>query len=229
MNINIRQIEPFSDSETVRGIVEAYRRTFGGEPWNEGYVCPVCGDAFPLAEARALCPPCAARGRLVLLVDYWPASKVTADFYREMMKPEALCLTAKEGDRVVGFIWGYRIVADEHVDDYLEASGLSRLVSGEFFYLDDAAVIPEYQRKGIGKELVARMLRAQPQKNILGRTLDQFPDVPYSYGLQRENSSSDHEESGHHGDFFVMRAGPCTTAGPPCFLILYKLINQLLL
>jgi GNAT superfamily N-acetyltransferase len=173
MNISIQKIEPFSDPESVRGIVASYQRTFGGEPWNEGYVCPVCGSAYPLSETSALCPSCTARGNSTLLVEYWPASKVTSDFYREMMKPEPLCLVAKDGDKIVGFIWGYRIVVDEHIDDYLESPGLSRLISGEFFYLDDAAVIPEYQFRGIGKRLVAYMLQTQPQKNILARTLDQ--------------------------------------------------------
>jgi ribosomal protein S18 acetylase RimI-like enzyme len=110
----------------------------------------------------------------VLLVEYWPTSKVISDFYREMKKPEALCLVAKNDDgKVVGFIWGYKIVVGDHIDDYLEAPGLSRLVSGEFFYLDDAAVLPEYQRKGIGKNLIAHMLQMRPRKNILARTLDQ--------------------------------------------------------
>jgi GNAT superfamily N-acetyltransferase len=177
MNISIQKVEPFRfgySEEMVRSIVLVYRKAFGGEPWNEGYVCPVCGDAFPLAEIRALCPSCATRGESVLLVEYWPTSKVISDFYREMKKPEALCLVAKnDAGKVVGFIWGYKIVVDEHIDDYLEAPGLSRLIGGEFFYLDDAAVLPEYQRKGIGKNLIAHMLRMRPQKNILARTLDQ--------------------------------------------------------
>jgi len=173
MNIIVQKVEPFSDPETVRGIVAAYQRTFGGEPWNEGYVCPVCGEIFPLAKMDILCPSCTAQGRAVLLTEYWPTSKVTSDFYREMEKPEALCFVAKDDDAIVGFIWGYRMVVDEHIDDHLESPGLSQLIDGSFFYLDDAAVIPEYQGKGIGKQLVARMIQEQPQKNILGRTLDQ--------------------------------------------------------
>jgi GNAT superfamily N-acetyltransferase len=176
MNISIQKIEPFrlgNSEEMVQGIVSVYRQAFGGEPWNEGYVCPVCGDAFPFTQADVACPSCAARGESVLLVEYWPTSKVMSDFYREMKKPEALCLVARNDDgKVVGFIWGYKVVVDDHIDDYLEAPGLSRLVSGEFFYLDDAAVLPEYQRKGIGKNLIAHMLRIQPGKDILARTLD---------------------------------------------------------
>jgi GNAT superfamily N-acetyltransferase len=173
MNISIQKIEPFSDPESVHGIVASYQRTFGGEPWNEGYTCPVCGSTYPLSQTSALCPACTTRGNSTLLVEYWPASKVTSDFYHEMMKPKSLCLVAKDGEKIVGFIWGYRIAVDEHIDDYLESPGLSRLISGEFFYLDDAAVIPEYQFRGIGKRLVACMLQTQPRKNILGRTLDQ--------------------------------------------------------
>ena len=175
MNISIQQFDPFSSfyPETVRGIVAVYRQAFGGEPWNEGRVCPVCGETFSLTRAEVWCPSCAARQESVILADYWPASKVMSDFYREMKKPEALCLVAKDGDKVVGFIWGYKIIVDEHIDEYLEAPGLSRLIGGEFFYLDDAAVLPEYQRKGIGKNLIAHMLRMRPGENILARTLDQ--------------------------------------------------------
>ena len=172
MNINICRIEPFSDMETVHGIVEAYQRTFGGEPWNEGYVCPICGDIFPLTKAGGDCPSCAARGKSVPLDEYWPTDKVASDFHCEMEKPEATCLVAKDNGMVVGFIWGYRIVVGEQLDDHLESPGLSRLITGPFFYLDDAAVIPEYQFRGIGKKLVAQMLGIQPEKNVLGRTLD---------------------------------------------------------
>lgn len=171
MNISMRQVDPFSDPETVRGIIAAYQRTFGGEPWNEGYLCPVCGEIFPLACTNVLCASCARRGKSVLLVEHWPVGKVTSDFYREMEKPESLCLVAQDDDRVIGFIWGYKIVVDEHLDDYLESPGLSRLIGGTFFYLDDAAVVPEYQCRGVGKTLVKEMLRIQPEKNVLGRTL----------------------------------------------------------
>ncbi len=174
MNISVQQFRPFSYPETVRGIVAAYQHAFGGEPWNEGYVCPVCDALFPLSEERETCGGCAKFGKAVLLVERWPTGRVMSDFYREMMRPEALCLVAKnEFEKVVGFIWGYRIAANEHIDEHLEAPGLSRLITGEFFYIDEAAVIPEYQRQGIGKRLVAQMLKAQPEKNVLARTLDQ--------------------------------------------------------
>ena len=174
-NIRFADVLPFSEPETVRGIVAVYQQAFGGAPWNEGLVCPMCGAAFSFGVGHigSTCPLCAEKGEQILLLEYWPTAKVASDFYREMKKPDACCLVARLGNRIVGFIWGYRVVVDGSIDDYLESPGLSRLIDGEFFYIDDVAVVPECQGKGIGSGLVRRMLRTQPGKNILARTLDQ--------------------------------------------------------
>jgi len=175
MNIRVCSVDLFSDSETVRSIISCYRQAFGGAPWDEGYLCPhpECGDAFPLSLQSERCPSCAARGNETLLVEYWPADRVASDFYREMKKADALCFVAKDGEKIIGFIWGYRIIADESIDDYLEAPGLHRLIAGEFFYIDDVAVDPEYQGRGIGRALVSRLLKERPERRMLARTLDQ--------------------------------------------------------
>jgi GNAT superfamily N-acetyltransferase len=175
MNIRVCLVDPFSDSETVRDIVSCYQRAFGGAPWNEGYLCPhpECGDVFPLSLKSERCPSCAARGNETLLVEYWPADRVASDFYREMKKPDALCFVAKDDEKIAGFIWGYRIIADESIDDYLEAPGLQHLIAGEFFYIDDVAVNPGYQGRGIGRALVSRLLKERSEMRILARTLDQ--------------------------------------------------------
>jgi GNAT superfamily N-acetyltransferase len=174
MNISVHLIEPFSDAKAVRSIVLCYQKAFGGTPWNEGYLCPhpKCGDAFPFSLQSERCPSCAARGDTTLLVEYWPMSRIASDFYREMKKPGALCFIARDGEVVVGFIWGYRIVVDKDIDDYLESPGLHHLIAGDFFYIDDVAIVPEYQGRGIGKKLVTHVLRAQPEKKVLARTLD---------------------------------------------------------
>ena len=200
MNISIQKIEPFLRiPESVRGIVASYQRTFGGEPWNEGYVCPVCGARIRFPKQRA-CPSCAARGESVLLVEYWPASKVMSDFYREMMKPEALCLVAKNDDKIVGFIWGYRIVVDEHIDDYLESPGLSRLISGEFFYLDDAAVFPNTSFAVSGKGSSRTCFKPSRRRiSSPGRSIN--PGCSVFLRTSTGERSSDHKESGHHGHF----------------------------
>lgn len=173
--MNIEKINPFEQPEVVKEIVSVYREVFGGPPWNEGYRCPVCGKIVSLNKKIDLCSSCQRQGKKVLMVEYWPENRVLVDFYGEMLKPASLCLVAKEKEAVVGFIWGYEIGVNEKLDVYLEAPGLSKIISGNFFYLDDVAVLPEYQNRGIGGKLVSELCRNQSYKKILLRTLADCP------------------------------------------------------
>ncbi len=167
--MSIRKVEPFDDPASVEQIVSVYQEAFGGEPWNEGYLCPICGATFPLVSPKT-CKSCFDRnGIFVLLVGRWPKSKVVSDFYREMAKPKALCFVAEEDNKVVAFAWGYKIEMSEDTDAELEAPGLHKLVCGEYFYLDEVAVLPTYQRQGVGKELLENIFAGQ--KRVLLRTL----------------------------------------------------------
>lgn len=165
-------ISPFVDPEFVEEIAgKAYPKVFGGKPWNEGYRCPICKTEFPSTHEGKLCPVCQKKNkRSVLLVECWPRSQVLSDFYHEMQKPNALCLAIGENERITCFAWGYEITIDQQIDAYLEAPGLSRLISGTYFYLDEVGVLPEYQGRGIGTKMTAWICRAQKQKKILLRT-----------------------------------------------------------
>ncbi|MCR4260829.1 MAG: GNAT family N-acetyltransferase [Candidatus Colwellbacteria bacterium] len=160
----------FSHSEVIEGIVNIYQQAFGGDPWNEGYVCPVCEGVFALKDGIEKCPTCAEKSRSVLLVEYWPKSKVISDYYREMMKMGSLCIIAGEGDVPFGFAWGYKVTTSPELDQALDAPGLHTIIEGNFFYLDECAVIPSHQGKGIGKLLMHRVVLARPR--VLLRTMD---------------------------------------------------------
>ncbi len=172
MKLDIGIINPIHDPSMVRSIVSVYRETFGGEPWNEGWLCPLCGAIFPLKDKLGICGSCVSHGKKVLLTEYWPVGKVTSDLYHEMSKPGALCCVAKNRDRVIGFAWGYKISTDAKLDNYLEAPGLHDLMAGDFFYLDETAVLPQYQGRGIGKKLMASIFSHQSDRRVLLRTLD---------------------------------------------------------
>lgn len=165
-------VNPLARPSYVTQIVSVYRLAFGGKPWNEGYLCPRCQAVVALEHRDAICPVCRANGRSVLLVEYWPVSKVTLDFYAEMEKPGALCAVAHEMDCVFAFAWGYLVRAGQELDVHLEAEGLHNVLEGDFFYLDECAVHPAAQGQGMGKNLVRYIFGQQPQKKVLLRTMD---------------------------------------------------------
>ena len=173
--MKIEVINPFQQHKVVENVVSVYQKVFGGEPWKEGYKCPICEKEVPLDFKGGICPVCEGAGKSVLLIESWPTSKVVSDFYREMGKPEALCLVAKEKKDVVGFAWGYKINITHETDTYLDAPGVHKLVTGEVFYLDEVAVLQEYQGKGIGKNLTREIFSDQKHKTILLRTLMDSP------------------------------------------------------
>ncbi len=167
----ITEIKPFLQPEMVEAIASAYQQSFGNEPWNEGYLCPVCEAVLPLAYSLKTCPICAEQSRIVLLVEYWPISKIITDFYTEIGKPESVCVVAQINGNVVGFAWGYRVSATPDLDSHLEAPNLHKALNGDFFYLDECALIPLHQGKGAGKMIVNHIFGAQQQGKILLRTM----------------------------------------------------------
>lgn len=170
--MNIRTVAAFDEPGTVEQIARMYQKTFGLDPWNEGYRCPICGRAFPITATTKACQECFCRNEIfVLLVECWPRSKVISDFYREMSKPGAICCIAEDGENILGFAWGYTMSVDENIDDRLEAPGIRQLVHGEFFYLDEIGVLPRHQRQGIGKALLNTILAGK--ERILLRTLNE--------------------------------------------------------
>lgn len=101
----------------------------------------------------------------------WLIATVLKDFYCEMKKPGSVCLIACEGDKIIGFAWGYDMTSSIESDYHLQANGLNTICPQTFFYLDEVAVSSEFQSRGIGKKLVAEIIREQGNKAILLRTL----------------------------------------------------------
>lgn len=164
--MNIVRIDPFGQSAKVEAIALAYQQAFGGEPWNEGYACPVCEKVFARTPSVEICPVC-----FVSVIEYWPVEKIVSDFHREMQKPDPVCVVAEVEECVIGFAWGYRISTCPDLDVHLDAPDVHRLLHGDFFYLDECALVPTYQGRGIGKLLVDCIFSEQRQKNILLRTM----------------------------------------------------------
>jgi GNAT superfamily N-acetyltransferase len=170
--MQIIRINPFEQPETVEAVAAVYQESFGGEPWNEGYLCPVCERVFARTSGMRICPACREQSRTVLVVERWPMSTIISDFYREMEKPDSICAIAQSDGQVIGFSWGYRISADPDLDRHLDAPDLHKSLQGDFFYLDECALMPSWQGRGIGKLLVNYILCEQRQKWVLLRTMN---------------------------------------------------------
>ncbi len=171
--MEIVKINPFEQPEVVMEIAKVYQETFGGAPWNEGYLCPVCGEYFALScESKKTCPACSSNNSSVNLIHYWPTEKVVSDFYQEMKKEASVCLVAYLDSEIVGFAWGYKIIMCENTDKYLGFLGLNqKLGEGEFFYLDEVGIKPNNQCKGFGRKIIEHIFHQQNEKNILLRTM----------------------------------------------------------
>jgi len=168
--MEMKRIDPVCQPAAVSGIVAVYRQSFGGEPWNEGYVCPVCRHQRALISSLALCPVCAEAGRDEPLVEYWPADRVTTDFHNEMQNSAAACVVAEEDEVIIGFAWGYQVTSSPELSEKLEAPDLHEKIAGDYFYLDECAITPDHQGRGIGNKLVRYIIGEQSHDRILLRT-----------------------------------------------------------
>ena len=164
--MKIKLIDPKNEPLSILKIVRAYKLAFAGDPWNEGYACPSCEANFPLTEKSKICPSCLSAP----LVEYWPTAKVASDFYQEAKKPDFVCLALSEKLKVIGFTWGYSIIINKDSAKKLDAPGLEKIITGKFFYIDEVAIIPSHQGRGLGKKLFDSLLKNLKNEQIILRT-----------------------------------------------------------
>ena len=166
---------PLRDPATVSAIVAVYRQVFADAPWHEAYLCPVCKSSYGKNYHQKICEGCLQDGNHVLLVDHWPTYKVIQDFYKEMVKPNAVCVFAKSDEGLVGFAWGYQMELNAEASSYLEAPRIHECLHGGFFYIDEVALLLPYRGKGIGKNLVQAITQGKEKERMLLRTLHESP------------------------------------------------------
>ncbi|MEI6191069.1 MAG: GNAT family N-acetyltransferase [bacterium] len=116
--------------------------------------------------------------------EVWAIDQIVADFKKEMLKIGAVCYLAQEQKKIVGFTWGYNIYVDEKIDVYLDSPGLYDIIGPQkYLYIDEVAVLPEFQNKGIGKSLVTSMCGDNNSLPVLLRTKDNSPAHKMFLGL----------------------------------------------
>lgn len=168
-------VERTCSQEMTEGIARAYQQTFAGYPWFEGHKCPVCKNSFSLTHTERICMKCSTVEKSVFLVEYWPINTIISDFNKEMEKSGAICIVMKSEDKIIAFSWGYEMYSNTELDVHLDAPGLHKIVSGKSFYLDEVAVVPDYQKKGIGSKLVTKILSEQMNEQVILRTKEEGP------------------------------------------------------
>ena len=170
--MKIEIINPYTQPAVVEEIANIYQKVFGDLPWNEGYKCPACDSSFSLRIESKLCPNCIQQELHILLIPYWPVSKIISDFYHEMARNKSICIIGNINSEIIGFAWGYEIIMSEETDTYLGARGLSTKTGiKKFFYLDEVGIKPNNQCQGFGKKLLTAIFSLQNEKNIMLRTM----------------------------------------------------------
>jgi GNAT superfamily N-acetyltransferase len=158
---------PYMQPDTVADIVDVYRDVFTEDPWNEGFECPKCGTAYHKRAKKRLCDSEECKGLRVMLVEPWTVSRVTSDIYRETTTAGAKCLLAYKRRRLVGFAWGYPKTVTPEVCKKLDASGLEQQLRGDYFYVDEVAVLPNYRKRGIATRLFAKLIDGENNRVFL--------------------------------------------------------------
>ena len=164
---SIERLDPHCDA-SVQSLAQVYQNIFGNDPgWQEGYECRMCQTTIPLSSGGGACKRCGT-----LLLECWPLAKIVSDFLQEMQKSKAVCLVAYDQSEIVGFTWGYCVIVTKDLGEHLDAPDLEKLVCGDMFYLDEVAVLPEYQGQGVGTSLLHSLFAQQNQTHVLLRTLE---------------------------------------------------------
>lgn len=174
--MQICKVKVFEEPEAVKTIAQIYQKAFGGSPWYEGQICPICRYTVGLDLPMKFCEMCYSKdNRKILMVEFWPEAKVITDLYRENSEEGSICLVALERHEIVGFAWGYEIETTAQTLDKLEAPKLlDDLPNGKYFYLDECAIHPRFQRLGGGTQLV-RYIHYWSYQDMLLRTLNGSP------------------------------------------------------
>jgi len=122
--------------------------------------------------------------------EYWPSSVVANDLLHEI-SPDSSCWLALEGERVVGFCWGYPI-SSNNLEKKLLLPGLAAKILKHYgedatvAYQDDMGVLKPYRGQGIARKLFLLRLHGFLQKNLaigLVRTKADPPTVTYKWFL----------------------------------------------
>jgi hypothetical protein len=173
--IKIEEVNPFENVGILLQVLDVYIETFGNEPWNEGFECTVCKSLFPLKYEKTFCEKCFQEKNVeTILNPFWTREKVLEDLKKEMSYKGAEFYGVFFGGKVVGLSWGYLLEISRKNAEEIQAPGLEEFLKRNFFYIDECAILPEFQNRGIGNTLLKGIISGVKSNSIL-RTLDNSP------------------------------------------------------
>lgn len=142
-------------------LVECYRDVFADGPWHEWLVCPVCRKYWGIRDRNILASS-QFRHCNTPLVDFWPREKVVSDLRHEIT-PESSCWLAMDGNKVVGFCWGYPITVinlEAKLGISFSAELKISLENHELIaYQDEVGVLSAYRGHKIAKTMISHRLK----------------------------------------------------------------------
>lgn len=154
--IEFGRFNPRVSPELIDPLVECYREVFSALPWSEWKKCAVCGNKWGIESeselARIQFQHCGST-----LCDYWPADEVRHDILHEL-DGSASCWLAMQGDKIVGFCWGYEVSA-EQIETKLKLVGLADRLHAQFgsdaryAYQDEMGVIADLRGHRIASKM----------------------------------------------------------------------------
>ena len=194
MNYSIERLDHIHCGPVdILGLVQTYKDVYGGDPkWNEHLRCPNCGENFGRDVEAEICPHCDPHPPLV---EFWTTAQVLTDFYHEMSLPHAVCFVARDTNgRIIGLCWGFFMKTADLVK-HLKTPELDQQLTqhfqhnGHYAYQDEIAVLPEWQKHGIGTSLFQarheHFATVDPEAISLFRTLQNPPSATYSWMVRK--------------------------------------------
>jgi ribosomal protein S18 acetylase RimI-like enzyme len=155
--LHVTQFNPKYRPDLLPGLIACYRHVFAESPWNEWKRCTECGKKWGIDAVLELYSlnymHCG-----VAVVDYWPVEEVERDIKIEVAETEnSSAWLLQDGDKVVGFIWGYPMIT-RYLRAKLNLASVQDIVHNKFktirvAYLDDVGVYAEYRGRGLARIL----------------------------------------------------------------------------
>lgn len=158
--VNTRlQIESFSltlNRGQLPEVAGVYAKVFAGPEWGEVSKCTNTGKFFP-TEVGLPCSYCN-----INTVEAYPLNETVDYIQKELSRPNARAWVVRDGEKIVGFSWGFSYESPEAFaqekytsqETRQQVAGLLRSngVNGEFYYLSESGVIsdPAYRGQGLG-------------------------------------------------------------------------------